>query len=218
MTRRFSLVAALAFSLLAPLPAGEPLNVSLAKEAALQYYKSGEYDRDLAKVAAKAVRYVATRAARPLKPGEKRAIVFDIDETTLNNVPHIIAQDFGYLPAVWDRWASTAGAAAIAPVQEIYATAVKHDVAVIFITARPESQREMTERNLRQAGYTTWEKAFFKSGDSHGTSQDYKTGVRRQLTAEGWTIIANVGDQETDLLGGYAERTFKLPNPFYRVK
>ena len=29
--------------------------------------------------------------------------------------------------------------------------------------------------------------------------------------------IANVGDQPSDLAGGYAERTFLLPNPFYRI-
>ena len=31
----------------------------------------------------------------------------------------------------------------------------------------------------------------------------------------GFTIILSVGDQESDLKGGYAERTFKLPNPVY---
>jgi hypothetical protein len=30
-------------------------------------------------------------------------------------------------------------------------------------------------------------------------------------------IIANLGDQFSDLAGGYAERTFKLPNPFYSI-
>jgi hypothetical protein len=29
--------------------------------------------------------------------------------------------------------------------------------------------------------------------------------------------IANVGDQPSDLAGGYAERTFLVPNPFYRI-
>ena len=36
-----------------------------------------------------------------------------------------------------------------------------------------------------------------------------------KITADGYTIIANLGDQESDLAGGYAEKTFKLPNPFY---
>jgi hypothetical protein len=31
------------------------------------------------------------------------------------------------------------------------------------------------------------------------------------------TIVANMGDQPSDLEGGFAERTFLLPNPFYRI-
>jgi hypothetical protein len=30
-------------------------------------------------------------------------------------------------------------------------------------------------------------------------------------------VTANIGDQPSDLSGGYAEKTFLLPNPFYRV-
>ena len=31
----------------------------------------------------------------------------------------------------------------------------------------------------------------------------------------GTTIVANFGDQFSDLIGGYADRTVKLPNPTY---
>jgi len=41
---------------------------------------------------------------------------------------------------------------------------------------------------------------------------------RSQIEADGYTIIANIGDQASDLQGGHAEKTFKLPNPFYIVK
>ena len=34
----------------------------------------------------------------------------------------------------------------------------------------------------------------------------------------GYLIILNVGDQESDLTGGFADRTFKLPNPFYFIE
>ena len=34
----------------------------------------------------------------------------------------------------------------------------------------------------------------------------------------GYRIIANVGDQESDLTGGGADRSFKLPNPFYFIE
>ena len=45
----------------------------------------------------------------------------------------------------------------------------------------------------------------------------YKTWVRGEIEAQGYTIIANVGDQWSDLENGYAERVFKLPNPFYMI-
>jgi hypothetical protein len=37
------------------------------------------------------------------------------------------------------------------------------------------------------------------------------------LSTEAITIVLNMGDQESDLMGGYAQRTFKLPNPFYYI-
>jgi len=39
----------------------------------------------------------------------------------------------------------------------------------------------------------------------------------RQDRGEICTIIVNAGDQESDLAGGYAERAYKLPNPFYYI-
>ena len=36
-----------------------------------------------------------------------------------------------------------------------------------------------------------------------------------KLTEAGYTIVLSMGDQQSDLDGGYAERTFKLPNPVY---
>lgn len=42
-----------------------------------------------------------------------------------------------------------------------------------------------------------------------------RAGGRAAIEAQGYTIVANVGDQESDLAGGRAERAFKLPNPFY---
>jgi len=35
--------------------------------------------------------------------------------------------------------------------------------------------------------------------------------------AKGYTIIANIGDQYSDLVGGYAEGEFKLPDPMYYI-
>jgi HAD superfamily, subfamily IIIB (Acid phosphatase) len=47
---------------------------------------------------------------------------------------------------------------------------------------------------------------------------DFKTAARSDIDGRlGYTIIANAGDQDSDLRGGHAERTFKVPNPFYYI-
>ena len=43
----------------------------------------------------------------------------------------------------------------------------------------------------------------------------YKSGTRAYIESKGYDIVADFGDQFSDLLGGYADKTFKLPNPNY---
>jgi len=40
----------------------------------------------------------------------------------------------------------------------------------------------------------------------------YKTAKRAEIEKKGYTIIANIGNSPTDLVGGHAEKTFKLPD------
>jgi hypothetical protein len=37
----------------------------------------------------------------------------------------------------------------------------------------------------------------------------------RAIEAQGYRIVASVGDQYSDLAGGHEAVAFKLPNPFY---
>ena len=53
------------------------------------------------------------------------------------------------------------------------------------------------------------------AGASFASAVDFKAPERRKLAAEGYTILLSMGDQQSDLDGGSAERTFKLPNPVY---
>jgi predicted secreted acid phosphatase len=43
----------------------------------------------------------------------------------------------------------------------------------------------------------------------------YKSGTRAYIESQGYEIVANMGDQFSDLLGGHADKTFKMPNPNY---
>jgi len=52
-------------------------------------------------------------------------------------------------------------------------------------------------------------------GAAFTSAVDFKAPERRKLREAGYTIVLSMGDQQSDLDGGYAERTFKLPNPVY---
>jgi len=77
---------------------------------------------------------------------------------------------------------------------------------------------EWTLENLQKAGFAgVAPDHLYLRKDSSGTTTGYKTDRRIEIEKLGKTIIANVGDQESDLVGGHADRTFKLPNPFYLI-
>lgn len=197
----------------------EPKNLYTLKQEIAAYVATGQYGREVAQVAAAANKYLVKRIPRGIpkhaKTSKKLAVVFDIDETTLSNVRHIQAQDYGYIPKNWDAWVAEGQCTAIYPVQAVYQTAVNAKVDVFFITGRRESDAPSTERNLRQVGYENWTRIIYKPADFAESTKAFKIATRRKLAAEGYLIIANIGDQNSDLVGGYAERVFKLPNPFY---
>jgi predicted secreted acid phosphatase len=90
-------------------------------------------------------------------------------------------------------------------------------VAVFFISGRPANLREATERNLREAGYRWTRMIIYPDGAHVDSAVDFKAPERRKIQEQGYSIILNMGDQESDLRGGYAERTYKLPNPVYKL-
>jgi acid phosphatase len=194
-----------------------------AKRQVTEYVTSGRYDADIAAVVADARAYLTGR----LTGGAKLAIVLDIDETALTNLPQLRANDYGFIiagpcelsrgPCGFVAWLELARAEPIKPVLELARFARERGVGVFFITGRPERFRTATETNLRAAGYE-WTAAILKPNDVVTRSAaEFKAAERKKLVEQGWIIVVNVGDQVSDLDGGHAERTYKLPNPFYFV-
>jgi acid phosphatase len=54
-------------------------------------------------------------------------------------------------------------------------------------------------------------------GAHYVSAADFKAPQREQIQQQGYTIIANIGDQPSDLDRGFSERIYLLPNPFYRI-
>ena len=186
-----------------------------------RYLSSGQYDKEFVRVVARAQAYMEKRARAVSKP----AIVLDIDETSLSNWPayrmngwsRITAGpcDLDHGPCGIRAWQGMATSKALAPTLELARRAEALGVAVFFITGRPPELREATERNLRQEGYRPTAIILLPEGRTFESAADFKAPERRKLAEQGYTIIVNMGDQESDLRGGYAEKTFKLPNPVY---
>ena len=186
------------------------------------YHDSGEYEKDLTAVDRAAKRYLARRVRQlRAKPGplkRKPALVLDIDETSLSNYSYISLTNFTGVIAGLALAVAAADDPAIQPTLRLVRFAQRKRVAVFFITGRPGNipqVREQTEANLESAGYSDWKGLALNPGGLE--TIEYKSGERAAIEREGYRIIANVGDQESDLAGGHADRAFKLPNPFYFI-
>ncbi len=198
--------------------AREPSNLTAAKAAVRTYVTSGGYESDIAMVADQAIEWIQERVARDTA-AEKLAIVLDIDETVLSNYPHMDREDFGYNAADWIAWVEQGRAPVIEPMRAVYREARRLGVAVIFLTGRTDpAEKPGTLLNLERVGLGDYARIIFKTKeDTAPTAAERKAKRRAEVTADGWTIIASIGDQFSDIEGGYAERGFKLPNPFYQI-
>ncbi|MGW0989688.1 HAD family acid phosphatase [Streptomyces sp. NPDC002486] len=154
----------------------------------------GTWQKDCQAVMDQALPYLKQRIAAT-KPGEKQAIVFDIDNTTLET-------DFGFsYPQPANK-----------PVLEAARYAQERGVALFFVTARPDIIAAFTQYNLKQTGYQVSGLYVRNFIDLFKNVADYKTAQRVDIERKGYTIIANIGNSATDLSGGHAEKTFKLPD------
>lgn len=158
----------------------------------------------------------------------------------LSNWPRIYQDDFAYAPngpCTFGKdprgdldWQQSGRAQAIEPTLQLYKTARCIDEAasckpieIFFITGRRQIERnyEMTSvwtlRNLAMAGAVNPDHLYLRDPNAGGTVSDYKASSRADVKSRGFTIIANIGDQHSDLATGHADVTFKVPTPSYFI-
>ncbi len=191
-------------------------NLTLLKWENVAWHDSGAYATAFAQ-AAQPARNTLERYLRGTTP-QNFAIVFDIDETLLSNWPYLRATDFAINPRTFAEWTRRERAIALQPTREIYARAHAYQIPIFLITGRDEALRSATIRDLEEAGFWGWSGLFMRPpGYTDPSIVPLKSGVRKMLTERGYNIILNLGDQESDLDGGYARQPVKLPNPFYFI-
>jgi hypothetical protein len=197
-----------------------------------QFNPDGAYAHETEGIATGAGGYLARQAHK--KHDGQKAILFDIDDTTLNTYSYEIYSNFVYNPTT-NGFFVNAGSADVFPavpgMVDLEQKALSEGYTVFFLTGRPKNattdQKPATLANLRDAGYDVVDDQVYLK-DASGATQpwlsscaptctttQYKSLTREHIESLGYDIVANFGDQFSDLNGGFADRTFKMPNPMY---
>jgi predicted secreted acid phosphatase len=210
-------------------------NIDSVKSTIRAYYnaKDGIADKttspyigEMAKITAKSLAALPT-----VDPAAKKAIVLDADDTTLWTYDmEDAAMKFNFDPALQDVWVQDKRFPAT-PSMVAYVTAVQaKGYAVFGLTGRNAAQEDATLANMSTLGYTGFTNANFFTkwvapadqpsyvtcATAKCTTVEYKANTRKHIEQDlGYDIALNVGDQWSDLQGGYADATLKLPNPTY---
>ncbi|KAA8540333.1 hypothetical protein F0562_024748 [Nyssa sinensis] len=190
-------------------------------EAYVGHYMLGkQYRKDCDAVAYAAIEY----AENFTLAGDGLDIwVFDIDETTLSNMPYYARPEvaFGAKPynnTAFNAWVAEGKAPVIPGSLMLYNKLLSLGFKIVFLSGTRETYREVRISNLKKVGYHAWEKLILKPDNDSSTAVVYKSSRRAELEAAGYRIIGNMGDQWSDLLGtNVGNRTFKVPDPMYYI-
>ncbi|GAA2877447.1 HAD family acid phosphatase [Streptomyces mexicanus] len=209
---------------------------TLDADGVYQAAPDSPYAKDLARIDADAERYIdqVARTARHGHHGKKPAVVFDIDDTLLLSLDYEKKNNYGYNGATWAAYVERADRPAVFGSPELVRYAAKKGVTVFYNSGLSEAQRSAAVANLKKVGAdvnlddahmflkdTANPPSYLSDCAAPGawkcTTVQFKAGTRKHIEDLGYDIVANFGDQYSDLDGGYADRTYKLPNPTYFV-
>jgi predicted secreted acid phosphatase len=215
---------------------GDPLGTGV-------FADNSNYAKEARSVADKGAHWLKDEA-KGKHASRKQAIVLDVDDTTLATWNYEIFSNWAYNPDSNKTFVLEQRFPAVPGMVDMVAKAAKEGYAIIFITGRPSSQEDATLGNLTHDGtpvdadypppttlsndedglftkpdpvdYPDYLQAACASDPSGKcTTIHYKSATRQHIESLGYDIVANFGDQFSDLEGGFADKTFKMPNPNY---
>jgi predicted secreted acid phosphatase len=229
-------------------------NVDVLRQQIRNYYgdplgtgtfgSESNYAKEASAAADAGGRWLQARAHAVKRP---KAIVLDVDDTTLATWNYEIASNWAYNPTTNATYVLGQLFPAVPGMVKMVNDAAAEGYAIFFLTGRPSGPQEpATLGNLTgdgigvDAGYAApttlrnGEDGLFTkpavadypdylkracateiAAGKTCTTVHYKSATRAHIESLGYEIVGNFGDQLSDLEGGHADRTFKLPNPNY---
>lgn len=192
----------------------KPKNISLAHRQVMQYYESGCFIEEVRTTVEHATRHFTENAQSP-----QEAVIFDVDFTALYYYKEMKSVQFGFFQPLFHQWIVAANAPAVPHVLSLYKHFQKLGYTIIFITERQPDEFDATERNLKDVGFTGYERLIIRSEEQCTIPYiTYKGCIRATLAAQGYKIIASVSDQEQDFIGGNVGFAIKIPNYLFGLK
>jgi len=190
------------------------MNLDTAKDEVANYYESGQYEKDLTEIITSAKEKFAKVEVKP-----NSLVVFDIDETTLDNYQEIKRIGFGYESKLWNEWLQKAEAPAIVQVKDLYNYLIQKGFKIVFISGKRDYQYDATLKNMLVADHTKFDTIITRNADEYKMkSAHFKALKRKELAERGYDIVGCVGDQVSDCVGENCGIIVKLPNYLYLVE
>lgn len=135
---------------------------------------------------------------------QKRALVFDIDETVLDNSPFeakCALEGISY-PEKWNDWCNLAKAKALPGAVEFINDAYGKGVAIFYISNRKEELREATKKNLLSEGLPLLDDSFLMMKKDESSKES-----RRQQVLKDYRITMLFGDNLADFADCFDNKT-----------
>ena len=194
----------------------------MQKEDVIHYYENGDHENEVAEILIEAKNIVDKYTNQP--SDNNYAVVFDIDETSLNHYQPLKEANFPQddNDSIWDKLVLETSAKAIKPTLEFYKHCLSKNIAVFFVSARVADSIDATKLALKDAEYTQFEDVlvFSKGITDYNPKQftNFKSERRSYIESLGFKVLLSVGDQPSDLMGGFTKYGCELPNFLYGKK
>lgn len=164
------------------------------------------------------------------------AIILDIDETVLDNLPfqaQLIKDNAPFTQAAWENWTKLAAAEPLPGAKAFLDYANAQGITIFYVTNREASQEEDTRTNLLRQHLPLRDDidVVLTRNENRWSSSD--KGARRHYVSQDFRIIALVGDDFGDFVSGakgtaetrvelaknstdaWGKKWFLIPNPVY---
>jgi len=136
---------------------------------------------------------------------EPLAIIADIDETVLNNLPYnemLIETGESFSQKTWSEWVNNQEATPIPGALDFFNYVEEQDIEIIYLSNRRVENYEPTKANLISAGFPFDDQTIMLLRDKDGN----KESRRKQLS--GYNVVLLLGDNLSD----FNERFYKKSN------